>query len=296
VQNLPHLFGKDAHMNLSLEIPTPLAYFSTLVQSDTDLPLLEAAISLAQDEYPDLDVQQVLGEMDQLLARLKRRIPTDATPLQKLRAVNQFFYRDLNFAGNVNHYYDPDNSFVNVVLRTRRAIPVTLAVVWMELAQGLGLSARGVGFPGHFMMKVNLPEGQVVMDPLDGQSLSREELAERLAPFRQRSGLVDEFEVPLSLYLQVSPPRDIIARMLLNLKEIHTAQEDWLRLIAVQDRLLVLLPQAWPEYRDRGLAHAEAGHAGQALEDLETYLENAEAGADREAIALRAAELRREIS
>ncbi len=283
-------------MKLSLAVPTPLAYFSTLVQSDTDLPLLEAAISLAQDEYPDLDVQQVLGEVDQLLARLKRRIPADATPLQKLRFVNQFFYRDLNFAANVNHYYDPDNSFVNVVLRTRRAIPITLAVVWMELAQGLGLSARGVGFPGHFMMKVNLPEGQVVMDPLDGQSLSREELAERLTPFRQRSGLVDEFEVPLSLYLQVSPPRDIIARMLRNLKEIHTSQEDWLRLIGVQDRLLVLLPQAWPEYRDRGLAHAKAGHAGQALEDLETYLENANAGMDREAIALRAAELRREIS
>lgn len=280
-------------MNLSLAVPTPLEYFASLVQSDADFPLLEAAVSLAQDEYPALDVQQVLGEVDQLLARLKRRLPADAGPLQKLRAVNQFFFRDLSFAGNVNHYYDPDNSYVSVVLHTRRAIPISLAVLWLELAQGLGLAARGVGFPGHFMLKVNLPNGQVVIDPLDGQSLSREELAERLEPYRRRSGLVDEFEVPLGLYLQVSPPRDIIARMLRNLKEIHTTQEDWPRLIAVQDRLIVLLPQAWAEYRDRGLAQAEAGNAGRALEDLETYLINAEEGLDMDAIAQRVSELRR---
>ncbi|WP_114968718.1 SirB1 family protein [Rhodoferax ferrireducens] len=280
-------------MKLSLAVPTPLEYFTSLVQSDADFPLLEAAVSLAQDEYPELDVQQVLGEVDQLLARLKHRLPADAGPLQKLRAVNQFFFRDLSFAGNVNHYYDPDNSYVNVILRTRRAIPITLAVLWMELAQGLGLAARGVGFPGHFMLKVNLPNGQVVIDPLNGQSLSREALAERLEPFRHSSGLLDEFEVPLGLYLQVASPRDIIARMLRNLKEIHKTQEDWPRLVAVQDRLIVLLPQAWAEYRDRGLAQAEVGHSGRALEDLETYLVNAPAGVDTEAIALRVAELRR---
>lgn len=280
-------------MNLSLAVPTPLEYFASLVQSDADFPLLEAAVSVAQDEYPALDVQQVLGEVDQLLARLKRRVPADAGPLQKLRAVNQFFFRDLSFAGNVNHYYDPDNSYVNVILHTRRAIPISLAVLWLELAQGLGLAARGVGFPGHFMLKVNLPNGQVVIDPLDGQSLSREELAERLEPYRRRSGLLDEFEVPLGLYLQVAPPRDIIARMLRNLKEIHTSQEDWPRLITVQDRLIVLLPQAWAEYRDRGLAHAEAGDIGRALADLETYLVNAPEELDMVAIAERVLELRR---
>lgn len=280
-------------MKLSLAVPTPLEYFASLVQSDADFPLLEAAVSLAQDEYPELDVQQVLGEVDQLLARLKHRLPADAGPLQKLRAVNQFFFRDLSFAGNVNHYYDPDNSYVSVVLRTRRAIPITLAVLWMELAQGLGLAARGVGFPGHFMLKVNLPNGQVVIDPLNGQSLSREVLAERLEPFRHSSGLLDEFDVPLGLYLQVASPREIIARMLRNLKEIHKAQEDWQRLVAVQDRLIVLLPQAWAEYRDRGLAQAEVGHTGLALEDLEIYLANAPAGVDTEAIALRVTELRR---
>ena len=279
-------------MNLSLEVPTPLGYFATLVQSDADFPLLEAAVSLAQDEYPDLDVQQVLGEVDQLLARLKRRIPADAGPLQKLRAINQFFFHDLNFAGNVNDYYDPDNSFLSVVLRTRRAIPISLAVLWIELAQGLGLAARGVGFPGHFMLKVNLPEGQVVIDPMDGQSLSREQLSERLAPFQPVGGLGDDFEVPLGLYLQMAQPREIIARMLHNLKEIHTSQEDWPRLVAVLNRLIVLLPTTWTEYRDRGLAQANLGHTEQALQDLQTYLSNAQEVGDHGAIARRVAELK----
>ncbi len=279
-------------MKLSLALPTPLEYFSALVGSDADFPLLEAAISLAQDDYPELDVQQVLGEIDQLLARLKRRVPADASALHKLRALNQLFFRDLGFRGNVNNYYDPDNSFISVVLRTRCAIPVALAVLWLELAQGLGLQARGVSFPGHFMLKVNLPKGQVVIDPLDGQSLGREQLAERLEPFRRRSGLVDEFDVPLGLYLQPAPARDIVARMLRNLQEIHRTQKDWSRLLAVQDRLIVLLPQSWADYRDRGLAHARLGHAAPAQADLERYLAHAGDAPDQDAIALQLAQLR----
>ena len=287
------------NLNLSLSPPTPLEYFAALVQADADFPLLETAISLAQDEYPDLVVQQVLGDMDQLQARLKRRLPADAGPLQRLRLLNQFIYRDLNFAVNSNNFSDPDNSYVHVVLRTRLAIPISLAVIWLELAQSVGLKARGVSFPGHFLVKVNLSEGQVVIDPLTGQSLSREDLSERLEPFRLMTGLVDEQEVPLGLYLQAAPSRDIIARMLHNLKDIHAAQEDWSALIAVLDRLIVLLPQAWPEYRDRGLAHAEMGHTGHALEDLDTYLANtagpdhAHLDSNRAAIVQRASELRR---
>ena len=280
-------------MKMSFSIPTPLSYFTSLVMSDVEFPLLETAISLAQDDYPDLDVQQVLSQVDHLLARVKRRIPADAGVLQKLRSLNQFFYRDLGFCGNVNDYYDPDNSFINVVLVTRRAIPISLAVVWMELAQGLGLSARGVGFPGHFMMKVNLSEGQVVMDPLDGQSLSRENLAERLDPYRQRTGLADEFEAPVGLYLQETRPRDVIARMLRNLKDIYSSQEDWPRLIAVQSRLLILLPQSWPDYRDRGLAHAQLGDTTLAVADLDTYLQHVDNAVDLQAIAMRVEELRR---
>jgi regulator of sirC expression with transglutaminase-like and TPR domain len=283
-------------MNLSYDTPSPLSYFASLVQSDEGFPLLEAAVSLAQDEYPELDVQQVLGEIDQMLARLKRRIPQDAPPMHRLRVLNNFFYTSLGFGGNVNNYYDPDNSYLNQVLRTRRGIPISLALVWLELAQSLGLSARGVAFPGHFMLKVNLPKGQVVINPFDGQSLSRDELAERLEPFRRKSGLVDEFEVPLGLYLQASPPRAIIARMLHNLKEIYRAQQDWPRQIAVLDRLVILLPHAWDEHRDRGLAHAELGHAALAVKDLETYLVNAEESMDIDVLADKVEQLRRKVS
>ena len=280
-------------MTFSFSAPTALEYFDSLVKSDDQFPLLEAAASLAQDEYPDLDVQQVLGDVDQLLARLKRRLPSDAAPLARLRALNQFFFHDLSFGGNVNDYYDPDNSYLNAVLRTRRGIPISLAVLWMELAQGLGLQARGIAFPGHFMMKVTLPKGQVVIDPFTGKSLSREDLSERLDPYKQSNGLVGDFDVPLGLYLQPAPPREIIGRMLRNLKEVHRAQEDWQRAIAVQDRLVALLPEAWGEHRDRGLAHAEQGNAAFAVRDLETYLAHAEDALDLDAIAEKVAALRR---
>ena len=206
---------------------------------------------------------------------------------------DRFFFSDLNFGGNVNDYYDPDNSYLNAVLRTRRGIPISLAVLWMELAQGLGLQARGVGFPGHFMLKVTLPKGQVVIDPFTGKSLSREELGERLEPYKRSNGLVGDFDVPLGLYLQPASSREIIARMLRNLKEVHRAQEDWQRAIAVQDRLIALLPNAWGEYRDRGIAHAEQGNTAAAVRDLETYLAHAEDALDVDAIAERVAALRR---
>jgi regulator of sirC expression with transglutaminase-like and TPR domain len=146
------------------------------------------------------------------------------------------------------------------------------------------------------MVKVNLPNGQVVIDPFTGQSLSREDLSERLEPYKRRNGLVDEFDVPVGLYLQAAGPREILARMLRNLKEVHRTQEDWLRLIAVQDRLLILLPDAWVEYRDRGLAWAEMGDNRLAVSDLEIYVAQTDDALDRNAIGQRLLELRRELN
>jgi len=263
------------------------------VQSDGNFALFEAAVSLGQDEYPELDVQAVLGDVDRLLERVRRRLAADAGPMQKLRILNQFFFHELGFGANQNDYYDPDNSLIHVLLTTRRGIPISLALLWMELAQGLGLSVCGVSFPGHFMVKINLPMGQAILDPTTGQSLSREQLSERLEPYRP-SILMDDMEMPLGLYLQNAPSRDIMARMLRNLKEIHRTQEDWPRMLAVQERLIVLLPDTWTEYRDRGLAHAEMGNTEQALADLECYLIHTEDLLDGEAIAGRVDELRRE--
>ena len=160
-------------MPLSLALPTPLEYFASLVQSDAQFPLLEAAASVAMDDYPALDVQSLLGDMDLLCARLSRKVARDAPALERLRAVNQFFFTDLGFAGNVNDYYDAENSYLNSVLRTRRGIPISLAILWLEMAQSVGLHVRGVAFPGHFMVKALLPRGQVLMDPFTGESLPR---------------------------------------------------------------------------------------------------------------------------
>jgi regulator of sirC expression with transglutaminase-like and TPR domain len=156
----------------------------------------------------------------------------------------------------------------------------------------VGLSAQGVGFPGHFLIKIDLPMGQAVIDPVDGKSLSREALSERLEPFRQRSGLIDPRETPLSLYLHAATPRDIIARLLGNLKEIYRSQRDWARMLVTMERLIVLLPESWNEYRDRGLAHAELGHTEQALADLECYLVHADERLNLDAIADRVDDLR----
>ena len=282
---------------MQFRAPTPLEYFATLVADDASLSLIEAAVAIAQVEFPDLDTQAVLGDIDALADRLKRRIPADAVPLQRLRWLNRFFFQEVGFAGNVNDYYVPANSYLHAVLRTRRGIPITLAVLYVELATHIGLPAHGVSFPGHFLVKLRLQggsqQGEVVIDPFTGQSLSREELDELVAPYKRSHGLTGDFDVPLGLFLQSAPPRDVLARMLRNLKEIHRAASDWLRLVAVLDRMVVLLPQAWEERRDRGLALAELGHDALALDDIGAYLSHRPDAEDAPGLAERAAELRR---
>ena len=278
-------------MKLDLSTPTPLAYFAALVQSDEQLPLLEAAASLAQDEYPELDVQQVLADVDRLGVRLKRRVAPSAGPMERLQALNQLFFGDLGFAGNVNDYYNPDNSYLHVVLNTRRGIPISLAVLWLELAHSLGLPAEGVSFPGHFLVQVRLGDGRVVVDPFTGASLGRDELLERIEAFQPTGVTARGNAVPLAPYLQPASARRILSRMLHNLQEIHRAQQDWERFVAVQDRLVTLLPRAWAEYRDRGLALAELGQHTRAREDLRLYLREATDAADRALMADRLAEL-----
>ena len=259
-------------MNFSIDAVTPLSYFKSLVGSDAELPLFEAAACIAQDEEPSLDVQEVLATCDALLVRLQRRVKSDAEPIDKLSALNRFFYQDLGFAGNANNFYAPENSYLNEVLRSRRGIPISLAVIWLELAQAIDLKAEGVSFPGHFLVKITLPEGLVVLDPLTGDSLGLDNLAERLDLFRPHLGDSGDMDTPLGLFLQPAPPRDILNRMLRNLKEIFNSQQDWPRLVGVLDRLIVLNPTAVHEKRDRGLALFEMGETARAREDLSHYV------------------------
>jgi regulator of sirC expression with transglutaminase-like and TPR domain len=257
---------------LHFETPTALEYFATLVADDASLSVLEAAVAVAQEDLPGIDPQAVLAEIDGLAMRLRRRFPADAVPVQKLRLLNRYFFQELGFAGNVNNYYDRRNSYLPEVLRTRRGIPITLALLYVELAQQVGLKACGVSFPGHFLVKVHLPGGEVVIDPFDGRSLSREALEERLLPYRRRRGAQGDDEVPLGLYLQKAEPRAVVARLLRNLKEIHRGARDWQRLLAVLDRLVVLLPEDWEERRDRALVRSELGRLDDAAADVAVYL------------------------
>ena len=272
--------------------PPALGYFASLVAEDEGFALLEAAICVAHDDHPELDAQSVLAEIDLLAARLKAKLPADAPALRRLQSLNQFFFVELGFAGNVNNYYDRSNSYLHQVLATRRGIPITLALLYCELASQLGLTARGVSFPGHFLIKLRLPQGEVVIDPFNGRSLSRDELDERLGPYRARHGLAGDFEAPLGLFLQAAPARDVLARLLFNLKEIAHAAEDWPRLLAVQQRLVLLLPQAMEQVRDRGLTWAELGRPAEAAEDLSAYLSARPEATDAAALRERLAELR----
>jgi regulator of sirC expression with transglutaminase-like and TPR domain len=272
-------------MNFQLTEVTPLSYFKSLVETDADFHLLEAAASIAQDEEPMLDIQEVLDSCDALLVRLNRRLKGVSEPLKKLSTLNQFFYSELGFSGNANNFYAPENSYLNEVLRTRKGIPISLAVIWLELAQALDLQAEGVCFPGHFLVKVTVPEGLIVMDPLTGESMGLENLSERLSLFRSHLGAAEDMEPPLGLFLQPATPRDIVTRMLRNLQEIFKSQEDWQRLIPVLDRLVVLQVDSPSDRRDRGMALIQAGQPEKARLDLQHYLNEVPHAADASAIS-----------
>ncbi len=247
----------------------PHDYFAALVRQDDNLPLFEAAVSLAQDADPGLDLGAVQAEVDTLAARLRRRIPVDAGPVQKVQLLNQYFYRELGFGSNLNNYYDPDNSYLHRVLKTRRGIPISLAVLYAEIAQQIDLDMRGISFPGHFLMKLSVPSGEIILDPVNGASLSREELEERLEPFIAQ---IRRTGKPLAAYLDAAPSRDILVRMLRNLKSLFLDQGRWQKLLDVQQRLLILLPADIAEQRDRGLAYSHLNCPQAALEDFQAYL------------------------
>ncbi|MGI4855499.1 MAG: SirB1 family protein [Janthinobacterium lividum] len=270
-----------------------LDYFAALVAEDEGLPLTEAALSLAQDAYPDLDIQGTLADIDALVDRLKKRLPKDAGSAQKLPLLNRAFFREMGFSGNLNDYYDPDNSHLNVVLRKRRGIPISLAVLYLEMAQQLQLPVSGVSFPGHFMLRVTLPAGEVMLDPVSGESLSEAQLMERLDPYLSRRG--DSVGSALRALLQPASAREILARMLRNLKAIYLQTERWQRLLAVQQRLAILLPQNIEERRDRGLAFARLDYLRPAIDDLQAYLGECPAAEDATVIESQLTDLRRRV-
>jgi regulator of sirC expression with transglutaminase-like and TPR domain len=235
-------------MHFKPAAPSALEYFASLVKSDQQFPLLEAAISLSQIAYPTLVLLEALADVDRLLVRFHERLKNGQGESETLQDLNRFFYRDMGFGGNVNDYYDPDNSFIPRVLITRRGIPISLAVLWLEIASASGLQVHGIGFPGHFLVKAvssDFEGGEVVIDPFTGVELSREALLECLGPLDNSSNwpMGIEQQAWLNRYLEPAAPREIIARMLRNLLSIYQAEEDTPRVHEVQRRLELVLRQ-----------------------------------------------------
>jgi len=247
-----------------------LDYFGALVAEDDGLPLTETALSLAQDAYTSIDLQRILTDIDELAERLKRAVPPDSDVCEKIGALNHFFFHELGFGCNLNDYYDPDNSYLNIVLERRRGIPISLAVLYMEIGEQMGLKICGVSFPGHFLLRIPLLVGDVILDPTTGQSLSEAQMIEMLEPYLIHSE--EPLDSALHRLLRPAMPREIVARMLHNLKAVYWQEQQWTQLLAVQERLVILLPERIEEIRDRGLVYAQLDCVRFALHDLEDYL------------------------
>jgi regulator of sirC expression with transglutaminase-like and TPR domain len=211
-------------------------YFRLLISDPHSIPLLEAAASIALDEHPDLDLQAMLARFDVLAARLARSCAGLPTETDRLRQLLHFYRVEQGFAGNLVDYYHPDNSYIHRVLETRRGIPISLAVILIELAGHIGLDAHGVSFPGHFLVRIDLFDGMVVIDPFAGASLDLEEIETRAAPHG--------FE--LQALLTPAPPARILARMLNNLHAIFAERgaSEHLERIETRLRWLAELPDS----------------------------------------------------
>ena len=249
-----------------------LDYFTSLVAEDEHFPLTEAAVAVAQHAYPDLDVQGVLDKIDQWGNKLKKQITPDTPPIQRLQLLKHFFYQELGFGPNPNDFYAPENSYLHQIIENRRGIPISLAVLMMELGQQIGLNIRGVSFPSHFMMRISLQQGEIIMDPLTGDSLSKNQLQEMLDPYLDAKGYRGELSLPLNIFLRASSPREILSRFMRNLKMIYSEDERWERLLGIQERLVILLPDSTEEIRDRGLIFAQLEYVRPAIADLHHYL------------------------
>jgi regulator of sirC expression with transglutaminase-like and TPR domain len=214
----------------------------------------------------------VLDQIDQWGKKLKQRITPDTPPIQRLQLLKHFFYNELGFGPNPNDFYAPENSYLHQIIENRRGIPISLAILMMELGQQIGLNIRGVSFPNHFMMRISLQQGEIIMDPLNGESLSKNQLQEMLDPYLDAKGYRGELSLPLNIFLRVSSSREILSRFMRNLKMIYSEDERWERLLGIQERLVILLPDAVEEVRDRGLIFAQLEYVRPAIADLHHYL------------------------
>jgi regulator of sirC expression with transglutaminase-like and TPR domain len=253
---------------------------------DAEIDLVEAALLIAAEEYPDLEVAAHRRALERLGDGARARVGEAAIgtrgglgPRRVVEALNRFLFDECGFRGNREAYYDPRNSFLNDVLTRRTGIPITLSLVYVEVGRRVGLPLFGIGFPGHFLVGCDAPEGRLLIDPFEhGRLLTEEDCIARLARLHGRS-------VPFARhYLAPIGPRAFLGRMLGNLKAIYLEREDHARALATVDRILLLYPDCAEERRDRGLLHLKLQAFSLAASDLEAYLAACPGAADRDQV------------
>jgi len=217
-----------------------------------------------------IDIAAYLLQLDDIAAAIRKRIAGDAFAEQKVIALNYYLFNEMRFSGNVDDYYDPRNSYLNEVLERRIGIPISLSILYMEVGKRLGLNLKGVSFPGHFLVKLAVKRGQLVLDPfIGGEAQSEADLRQRLAQVLP-SGKAEKAQ--LDQYLEPATPRQIIARVLRNLKNIYMQTGKLEQALAVMQRMLLVMPESAEELRDRGLVYHQLECFRPALSDLQNYL------------------------
>jgi len=248
---------------------TPREEFLQLVsRPEREIDLAVGALLIAKEEYPEIDPSRYLAMLDDLAARARNAVGrAGSNPFAIIDALNRFLFDELGFRGNTEDYFDPRNSYLNEVLDRRRGIPITLSLVYMEIGRRVGFPLQGVGFPGHFLVRHSDAGREILIDPFHaGEILVPEDCRRRLEEVVGR-------DVPLEArFLKGVGTRQILIRMLNNLKQIHIERDDDERALAVIDRLLALEPDDLENLRDRGTAHLRLSHFGRASQDLEAYL------------------------
>ncbi len=241
--------------------------FAALVSGSEDrIDLAEAALLIAAEEKPGLDVPYHLGQLDTLAGDAKGAVEGAGSDLERLRGLNRFLYSEEGFSGNRKSYYDPRNSFLDEVLERRTGLPITLGIVYTEVARRLGLEVHGVCFPAHFLCKLSRGQ-EIIIDPFDGEILTRADCEVRL---RQALG---ERAVLEAGHLRDARPREILARLLGNLKHVYVARSDLERSLACCDRILMLTPDSPTELRDRGVLYQKLECFAGARADFERFLQ-----------------------
>lgn len=260
---------------------------------DEEIPLFASALLIAKDEYPELADAAYEARLRQYARRLRKVIDGDDTPAAQLRSLNNFLFDELGFSGDDQDYYDPRNSYLNDVLDRRLGNPISLAVVQMELARRLGVPLQGVSFPGHFLVRLPLDEGVVVLDPFQkGRSLDAAELRRRARTHLEIQDIDDQ---RLARMLEPASHRAILSRMLRNLKAVYSEREQWDKALRCCDRLLTVDSHQPSEYRDRGQLYLRLGHRRAARDDLRRYLALVPQADDAEGIGADLADLSGEL-